>query len=110
MCSFTFLPAQLCNQRAEALPYYVVASGWERQEAVLGLTDCLGARGPQKSVKTKGRQVALTKTRMEPEDMPKDHGHHEDHLEGQAQCQMLGTSSPSINLEATSNSNQEVTS
>ena len=47
-------------------------------------------------VKPLGCQVTLPKTRMEPEDKPKDQeGCDQDHLEGQAQRQMLVTSSPS---------------
>ena len=89
-------PAQVsCNQGAEAPPHYVVASVWERQEAVLSLTECQGARGSQKFIKTRGRP-APAKTRMDAEDKPEDQNQNmkqilidQDHLEGQAQSQML---------------------
>jgi hypothetical protein len=44
---------------------------------------------------------------MDPEGKSK---YHEDHVEGQARCQIKGTSSRKTNLEATSHANQEVTS
>ena len=47
-------------------------------------------------VKPLGCRVTLPKTRMEPEDKPKDQeGCDQDHLEGQAQRRMLDTSSSS---------------
>ena len=53
-------------------------------------------------IKTRGRP-SLANTRIEPEDTPEDH-QDQDHLEGQAQCQMLVTSSPSNLLSLPFNS------
>ena len=53
-------------------------------------------------VKPLGCRVTLPKTRMEPEDKPKDQERcDQDHLEGQAQRQMLVTSSSSSNRSGT---------
>ena len=95
MCSLEILPCSIscpscCNQGAKAPPRYVVASVSERQEAVLSLTECQGAWGSQKFIKTRGRPAPV-KTRMDAEDTPEDQATliDQDRLEGQAQSQML---------------------
>ena len=66
----------------------MVASGWEigkRQFLACQKVRRLGANNV--CLKTRGRP-SLAKTRMDPEDKPKEHAAHEaheDHLEGQAQ-------------------------
>ena len=82
-------------------PYYVVASGWELRRRGSGQNPvrnencacerCIRDPGGYKKivVKTSWMRVALVKTKIDPEDTPKE----QDHLKGQAQRQMLDTSS-----------------